>query len=410
MEFYLCIAFLNWPKKVGLSRSTLLYYEKQGVLHGTRQTNGYRLYLDKDVQRLYLLQQLQAGGLTLKECKACLGSKVERAVLKKRLQQLDEDIAQKQQARDLLAALLGEGLLRPWHQQTDKLAPDAHLDWLKQQGFNEKQALHLNWLSKDMNEHDQYVADFMTVYQPLERWGPGTEEDSLKALQLLPTTPTKAVDIGCGKGFSTTLLAQHTQARVIAVDNELNALSQLAQRLTEQGLAERVTTQCASMAELPFAPKSFDLIWAEGSAYIMGVKNALTQWRPLLQNRGCLVLSDLVWLTNTSSQAALDFWRQEYPDIQTVATRISQMEKAGYVVLSHFTLSEQAWLDYYLPLKARVAALQNSLPNSAALQDLAREVALYEQYLGEFGYEMFVLQVMEDQALDELSRIDQELG
>jgi DNA-binding transcriptional MerR regulator len=45
-------------EKVGLSRSTLLYYEKLGLLRGVRQTNGYRLYSDKDVQQLRLLQQL----------------------------------------------------------------------------------------------------------------------------------------------------------------------------------------------------------------------------------------------------------------------------------------------------------------------------------------------------------------
>jgi DNA-binding transcriptional MerR regulator len=95
-------------EKVGLSRSTLLYYEKLGLLQGVRETNGYRLYSDKDVQQLRLLQQLQVGGLTLKECKSFLDSKVQRSVLEKRLQQLDEDIAQKQQARALLAAMVGE--------------------------------------------------------------------------------------------------------------------------------------------------------------------------------------------------------------------------------------------------------------------------------------------------------------
>lgn len=102
-------------EKVGLSRSTLLYYEKLGLLQGVRQTNGYRLYSDKDVQQWRLLQQLQVGGLTLKECKSFLDSKVQRSVLEKRLQQLDEDIAQKQHARALLAALIGEGSLRLWH-------------------------------------------------------------------------------------------------------------------------------------------------------------------------------------------------------------------------------------------------------------------------------------------------------
>lgn len=291
-------------KKAGLSRSTLLYYEKQGLLHGARQANGYRLYSDNDVQRLYLLQQLQAGGLTLKECKSFLDSKVQRTVLEKRLQQLDEEIVAKQQARVLLAALLGEGSLRSWHQQTDQLAPDAHLDWLQQQGFNEQQALHLKWLSKDMNTHDQYMADFMTVFQTLERWGPGSDADSLKALSMLPVTPTNIIDIGCGKGFSTRLLAHHTQAQIVAVDNEQSALNELSEHLVEQGLDARVTLSCASMMELPFSAESFDCVWSETSAYIMGVEQALKQWRPLLKENGCMIISDLVWLTRDPSQGA----------------------------------------------------------------------------------------------------------
>lgn len=42
-------------KSVGLSRSTLLYYEKLGLLNGQRQQNGYRVYSDADRQRLLLL-------------------------------------------------------------------------------------------------------------------------------------------------------------------------------------------------------------------------------------------------------------------------------------------------------------------------------------------------------------------
>jgi hypothetical protein len=33
------------------------------------------------------------------------------------------------------------------------------------------------------------------------------------------------------------------------------------------------------------------------------------------------------------------------------------------------------------------------MSDSAALEDLAREIELYDQHLGEFGYEMFILQV-----------------
>lgn len=272
-----------------------------------------------------------------------------------------------------------------------KLAPDAHLKWLKQQGFNEQQALHLKWLSKDMNEHDQYMADFMTVFQRLERWGPSSDADTLKALSTLPTIPTKIIDIGCGKGFSTRLLAKHTQAEIVAVDNEQSALDELGERLTEQGFDTRVTLSCASMTDLPFTPESFDCIWSEAAAYIMGVEQALTQWSKLLTNRCYMVVSDLIWLTDNPSQEAVAFWEGEYPDMQTIEKRLSQMHQAGFEVIDHFTLREQAWHDYYQPLKARVAEVKASMQNSNAIADIEREIAIYERYLGEFGYHMFVL-------------------
>lgn len=243
-----------------------------------------------------------------------------------------------------------------------------------------------------MNEHEQYMADFMTVFRGLERWGPGSDDDTLKALSLVPSQPNQVIDIGCGKGFSTSVLAQHTQAHITAVDNEQSALDALGQRLADENRADRVTLTCASMTELPFAPASFDLIWAEASAYVMGVEQALQQWRPILKPNGYMVISDLVWLSDNPSATAQAFWKGEYPDMQTVATRLTQMQQAGYKVIEHFTLSEQAWRDYYQPLKARVAELKSSMPDSAALADIEHEIGIYEDHLGEFGYHMFVLQ------------------
>ncbi|MDP2569425.1 MerR family transcriptional regulator [Photobacterium damselae subsp. piscicida] len=66
-----------------------MYYEKIGLIKGSRMSNGYRRYSEQDAQRLLLIQQLQAGGLTLKECQACLEAKLNRQVLLDRLSQLD---------------------------------------------------------------------------------------------------------------------------------------------------------------------------------------------------------------------------------------------------------------------------------------------------------------------------------
>jgi DNA-binding transcriptional MerR regulator/predicted SAM-dependent methyltransferase len=373
----------------------VLYYEKQALISGRRLENGYRVYRDRDVQRIRLIQQLQAGGLTLKECKVCLEAKVDRKLLQNRLRTLDEEIERKLQSRQLLSAMLGEGDLKAWHGDLDKMAPDAHLDWLIKQGFSEKEALRLKWLSKDMNEHDVYMADFMKVFQELERWGPGSESESEKALSLVPISPNNILEIGCGKGLATRVLAERSEAKIVAIDNEQPALDSLTTRFKEIGLSDRLKTVCASMTELPFSTESFDLIWAEGSAYIMGIERALKEWKPFLASQGCLMISDMVWRTDRPSLEPLGLWETEYPDMQSVNTRIDQMTKAGYRVVEHFALNEEAWMNYYGPLRERVVELETQMTSSKALQDIKQEVDVCTRFADEFGYHIFILQKLD---------------
>ena len=377
--------------KVGLSRTALLYYEKLQLITGERLDNGYRMYDDTHVQRIYLIHQLQAGGLSLEECKACLEAKIDRELLKKRLQKLDAEITKKQKSRQFLAAILGEGNLRSWHEDSDKLAPDAHLNWLRTQGFSEKEALRLKWLSKDMNKHDRYMADFMKVFEALDRWGPGSESDTLQAFSSLPIPPKSILEIGCGNGLATIILAKNSNANITAVDNEQSALMRLSHRIEANELTSRVTAVCVSMTELPFDKASFDLIWSEASAYVMGVTNALSQWKPLLDKNGVLLISDLVWLTDSPSQDALEYWSKEYPDIQSVSKRTSQMESVGYEVLTSFPLSADAWQNYYGPLSKRVDSLKTEMENSDAIKDIENEIANSSRDIDDIGYQMFLL-------------------
>lgn len=242
-----------------------------------------------------------------------------------------------------------------------------------------------------MNEHDNYMADFMTVFETLERWGPGDKNETLTALSLLPIAPKSILEIGCGKGVATSTLANNSSANIVAVDNEQSAIDYLNVQITNKKLSNSVTPVCATMTDLHFEKGSFDLIWAEGSAYIMGVTNALAKWKPLLKAPGFLVLSDLVWLTDAASKSAEEFWSKEYPDMQQLSTREKQIEAAGYEIISSFTLSDKAWQAYILPLTERVETLQSTMQASKALQDIQHELDIYSKYLGEFGYQMFIL-------------------
>lgn len=375
-------------QQVGLSRSTLLYYEKLGLIQGARQDNGYRTYTDRDVQRLRLLQQLQAGGLTLEECLECLESQIDRAKLLRRLDALDEEIQRKQKARELLSAMLGMNSMRDWHHEMEQHAPSAHMDWLMKQGFSEKQALRLKWLSKDMNEHEQYMMDFEQIFAGLKRLGPGSEQDTIRALNALVLESGDLLEIGCGKGIATDVLAARSQFNITALDNDEASLMSL-QAGMPAGLNFSVV--CASMTDMPFASDQFDVIWSEGSAYIMGVERALKEWKQYLKPSGYLVVSDLVWLTDTPETEVANFYQKEYPDMVTVDKRIEQMNKAGYELVDSFTLSQQSWDNFVVPLVTRVGELEGSLQASTALEDMKSELYMHQHYLHQYGYQMFIL-------------------
>jgi len=242
-----------------------------------------------------------------------------------------------------------------------------------------------------MTQHDQYMNDFMKVFEPLNRWGPGSDNETLRALSYLPENQNNVLEIGCGKGLATLVLANNLTANITAIDNEPSAIASLNKVLEDESLNGHVKAMCASMTKLPFDLKSFDLIWAEASAYIMGVENALSTWKPLLKDDGILVFSDLVLLTPKPSKEVKEFWDKEYPDIQTLETRRKQIEASGYEILSDFTFSKSSWENYYLPLKTRVEKLMPLMKDSDALRDITNEVDFYLNHYAEYGYQMFVL-------------------
>ena len=242
-------------RRCGLARSTLLYYEKLGVIAGTRGANGYRHYDDDDLQRLRMVQALQAGGLSLKQCLACLAGELEQATLETRVRELDEELARMQRARDLLADLAGLRAhsgdeFKAWQRQLQHQAPQAYFAWVMKQGFSEKERYHLQWLSKDMNEHERYIRDFKLLLDGMSYWGPGDSLFTQQQFAALPSQPRRILDMGCGRGAATLALAQVTDATIVAIDLDEEALAAVARSASAAGF-EQVTTLCANMAALP---------------------------------------------------------------------------------------------------------------------------------------------------------------
>lgn len=243
-----------------------------------------------------------------------------------------------------------------------------------------------------MDTDEAYMADLLGVFSELEFWGPATDEATRRALALIPFEPRSILEIGCGSGRATLTLAEATTARIMATDIAEMALSQLQVKIIARKLDDRVVVRNIDMAELQNLEQSWDVVWAEGSAYIMGVEHAMLEWRQLLRSGGALVFSDMVWRTETPPEHLAAFWASEYPGMSRVDVLLDQARRAGYRVLGHFDMGREAMDAYYVPLEARILMMEARLEGSKVLDDLRAELAAYHACDGLVSYEMFVLQ------------------
>ena len=238
-----------------------------------------------------------------------------------------------------------------------------------------------------------------TMFEGHPRQGPGSNTCTRKAFSLLADLPPhpEILDIGCGTGMQTVELARISPGcRITAVDIHQPYLDELAWRAASAGVGERITTVRASMDSLPFPDATFDVLWAEGSIFVIGFWEGLVSWKRLLSPGGYLCLTEAVWFTENPSPEAAAFWDECYPAIKTVPENCAIAGRAGYEVVATFPLPESAWWDdYYTPLAGRLDGLRTAAagdPGAEALVRFAeREIAVYRKHAGEYGYEFFVL-------------------
>jgi SAM-dependent methyltransferase len=250
-----------------------------------------------------------------------------------------------------------------------------------------------------MDLDDATRAAFFALHHGLPREAPGSRESTARALALaepLPAAP-RVLDIGCGPGAQTMDLAELLpEASILAVDLHPAFVEETERRARERGVADRVRAQVADMTALPFADASFDLVWCEGAAYVMGLPAALAAFRRLLRPGGWLALTEAVWLTADPPAEVYRFWQAGYPTMTDVPGCRAIIEQAGYGLRGDFVLPTSAWWDeYYRPLRARMEALAAACGDdpvvARVLDEHRQEIAMRERYGDCYGYAFFVL-------------------
>ncbi|WP_409234442.1 GNAT family N-acetyltransferase [Streptomyces sp. PA5.6] len=244
-----------------------------------------------------------------------------------------------------------------------------------------------------MTDNASLSRAFFALHHGLPRQGPGSDDTTrrlLSSVGALPERP-RVLDLGCGPGRSALLLAAEAGAEVTAVDLHEPFLDELRAAANARGLAGSITAVNADMGELPYQDGSFDVVWAESSAYSIGFDTALRSWRRLLAPGGTLVLTECEWTAAEPSAAARTFWERHYT-LRTGEENVRAATGAGYSVLGVHPQPESDWDEYYGPLAARADAADPGAPGMAqALAATREELAMRREHSAEYGYTGYVL-------------------
>ena len=153
-------------KKCGLSRSTLLYYSKIGLLNPAgRSAAQYRVYGDQELERLQTICRLRETGLSLRDIAGIIDIDPAQtaAILTRRLEQIHGEIRQLHLQQEitlkllrhpevgsgehsslmtkekwtgmLVAAGLDEAGLHRWHAEFERSSGEAHHHFLASLGI-----------------------------------------------------------------------------------------------------------------------------------------------------------------------------------------------------------------------------------------------------------------------------------
>ena len=150
----------------------------------------------------------------------------------------------------------------------------------------------------------------------------------------------RILDIGCGSGVPTMELARLGQGEVIGIDIDQPALDKLTKKIREAGFSNRVQAVNCSILDMIFPDESFDIIWSEGSIFVICFEQGIQEWKRFLKPNGFMVIHD---------------------EKGNVEDKLEQISKCGYKLLGHFILSEDTWwTEYFAPLEKLIAKSQTS--------------------------------------------------
>lgn len=155
-------------KRFSLSRSTLIYYDKNGVLIPSgRSSSNYRVYSDSDLEKLKRIVLFRNAGVSLSSISEIIDKDIDEVedALEKRLFTINKEIqtlrdqqrvildivgskasvgntriiTKEKWVKMLRAAGLDEDGMWAWHREFEKSSPEGHQDFLESIGITSEE-------------------------------------------------------------------------------------------------------------------------------------------------------------------------------------------------------------------------------------------------------------------------------
>ena len=168
-------------RSFGLSRSTLLYYDRIGLLRAPQRTAaGYRRYTEHEYSRLERICMFRSTGMPLADVRKLLSGESAPGVriLEKRLRELESRILCLRKQQHLITAMLknmtdevygpvvdkkmwvkmmetagmDESAMAIWHAEFECRAPEAHYEFLLSLGIPADEARQIREWSREVSE------------------------------------------------------------------------------------------------------------------------------------------------------------------------------------------------------------------------------------------------------------------
>jgi ubiquinone/menaquinone biosynthesis C-methylase UbiE len=205
----------------------------------------------------------------------------------------------------------------------------------------------------------------------------GLSKYTRKAFHMLPEwDKPRILDVGCGSGVPTMELARLSNGQIIGLDINQPLLDRLERKIKEAGLSDRVKTINCSILDMDFLDESLDIIWSEGSIWIIGFERGLREWRRFLKPKGLLVVHD---------------------EVGNITEKLGLVSSCGYNLLEYFILGEDTWwMEYFAPLEKRINEIRTKHADDpealAELDSDQREIDMFKKNPGQYCSVFFIMQ------------------